>query len=299
MKKSFGLALVVLGAFGLFAASSEASADTDMLRVYNPNSGEHFYTGVPEEKNNLVQVGWADEGLGWRAPSSGDRVYRLYNRNEGDHHYTLDTGERDWLIGLGWEDEGTGWFSDVNKGEPLLRLYNPNAKTGSHHYTHSTGERDSLVAAGWRYEGVGWYGVEQDTATSQSIEAQFLTLLNDYRTQLNLSTLTSSSLLKEAARIRTVELLDVYSEQRPDGRGNESTLSDVGYTDYAVLGFIMIGIDKTSVTNTQQVAQATFDELKADPTTQDVLAYAAFNEVGISFKMNDNQPYTFIYFARK
>ncbi|MBV7391032.1 CAP domain-containing protein [Enterococcus alishanensis] len=299
MKRKFGLALVVLGAFGLFTASSEASADTDMLRVYNPNSGEHFYTGVPNERDGLVRAGWDNEGLGWRAPSSGDRVYRLYNRNEGDHHYTLDVGERDWLIGLGWEDEGTGWFSDRNKGEPLLRLYNPNAKTGSHHYTHSTGERDSLVAAGWRYEGVGWYGVEQDTATSQSIEAQFLTLLNDYRAQQNLGTLTSSTLLKEAARIRTVELLDVYGEERPDGRDSESALAEVGYTDYTAYGYNIIGIDKTTVTNTQQVAQATFDELIADPVTREVIVYPVFNEVGISFKMNDNQPYTFIFFATK
>jgi GH25 family lysozyme M1 (1,4-beta-N-acetylmuramidase) len=104
-----------------------------MYRVYNPNSGEHFYTQNVAEKNNLVSKGWRYEGIGWNGPTSGNPVYRLYNPNAGDHHYTLHAYEKDNLIKKGWRYEGVSWYS----GGPnaLHRLYNPNAKAGSHHYT--------------------------------------------------------------------------------------------------------------------------------------------------------------------
>ena len=126
-----------------------------MYRVYNPNSGEHFYTQNVAEKNNLVSKGWRYEGIGWNGPTSGNPVYRLYNPNAGDHHYTLHAYEKDNLIKKGWRYEGVSWYS----GGPnaLHRLYNPNAKAGSHHYTLNTNEKNNLVKHGWRYEGLAWY----------------------------------------------------------------------------------------------------------------------------------------------
>lgn len=80
-----------------------------MYRLYNPNSGEHFYTAGTREQNYLLSVGWKDEGIGWIAPlSSQHPVYRLYNANTGDHHCTMDARERDQLIKFGWKDEGIG-----------------------------------------------------------------------------------------------------------------------------------------------------------------------------------------------
>ncbi len=129
-----------------------------MLRLYNPNSGEHFYTSSEREKNKLVKAGWNYEGIAWEGPEkSNTPVYRLYNPNVGEHHYTPSKKERDKLVKLGWNDEGIGWYSDDNKGTPLYRLYNPNATTGNHHYTTSTKERDKLVKIGWNDEGIGWY----------------------------------------------------------------------------------------------------------------------------------------------
>jgi hypothetical protein len=41
------------------------SAETQpMHRLYNPNSGEHFYTASAGEQKHLVKVGWRDEGIG-------------------------------------------------------------------------------------------------------------------------------------------------------------------------------------------------------------------------------------------
>ncbi|MBQ9609217.1 MAG: hypothetical protein IJV15_07230 [Lachnospiraceae bacterium] len=133
---------------------------SNMYRLYNPNSGEHFYTANETERDNLVGYGWRYEGIAWTAPETSDiPVYRLYNPNAGDHHYTISVSERDKLVNLGWKDEGIGWYSSGDDGQALYRLYNPNAKAaGAHHYTTSTTERDILVGFGWKNEGIAWYG---------------------------------------------------------------------------------------------------------------------------------------------
>lgn len=131
-----------------------------MYRLYNPNSGEHFYTAELAERKNLVAIGWDYEGIGWKAPQTGEPVYRMYNPNAGDHHYTKSAGERDQLKKAGWSDEGVGWASDPQKAVPLYRAYNPNAQTGTHNYTTNQAEQNFLLKAGWQAEGISWYGVK-------------------------------------------------------------------------------------------------------------------------------------------
>lgn len=131
------------------------TTSVQMHRLYNPNSGEHFYTQNVAEKNNLVKHGWKYEGIGWNGPTSGNPVYRLYNPNAGDHHYTLNSYEKDNLVKKGWRYEGISWYSGGSN--KLHRLYNPNAKAGAHHYTLNTNEKNNLVKHGWRYEGLAWY----------------------------------------------------------------------------------------------------------------------------------------------
>ena len=87
-----------------------------MYRMYNPNTGEHFYTGSVEERENLVAVGWNYEGVAWNSASENDvPQYRLYNPNAevGAHHYTTSEEERDHLIGLDWIYEGIGWYGTI------------------------------------------------------------------------------------------------------------------------------------------------------------------------------------------
>ena len=137
-----------------------AAESVSMFRLYNQNSGEHFYTSNEEEKNNLVSLGWKYEGIGWTAPSkSNSPVYRLYNKNGGEHHYTMSADEKDSLIKAGWSYEGIGWYSDDNKSVPLYRQYNPNAFANNHNYSVSKEENDWLVGLGWKAEGIGWYGI--------------------------------------------------------------------------------------------------------------------------------------------
>ena len=169
MKRKQGVALLLSAAmvFTMAAAilppdavKAESEGRATMYRLYNTNSGEHFYTKNASEKSDLVTAGWKDEGIGWIAPEmSNTPVYRLYNENVGDHHYTMKASERDDLITAGWNYEGVGWYSDDAKTVPLYREYNPNAVTGTHSYTTDKGEHDDLVKAGWKDEGIGWYGV--------------------------------------------------------------------------------------------------------------------------------------------
>ena len=146
-------------ATGYTIEAQTAPEGTAMHRLYNPNSGEHFFTANASERDGLEGVGWTYEGVAWTAPSSGDPVYRLYNKYGGEHHYTTSASERDGLVGAGWAYEGVGWRSSDAQATPLHRLYNPNAFANNHHYTTDTKERDWLVSLGWRYEGVGWYGL--------------------------------------------------------------------------------------------------------------------------------------------
>lgn len=161
------------------AASDSDQKETttvSMYRLYNPNSGEHFYTKDVVERNHLAEIGWKYEGIGWYAPfnsEDGIPVYRLYNKNGGEHHYTVNAAERRYLMNLGWNDEGIGWYSYEEKSStgakrmpksgaaPLYRQYNLNAFSNNHNYTLSRNENDYLIGLGWRSEGIGWYGVKQ------------------------------------------------------------------------------------------------------------------------------------------
>jgi uncharacterized protein YjdB len=135
-------------------------AKQPMYRLYNPNSGEHFFTKATDERDYLHSIGWNYEGVAWTAPQiSNTPVYRLYNANGGEHHYTMSASERDSLVKVGWSYEGIGWYSDDKQTTPLYRVYNPNAFSNNHHYTTSVDERDWLIGLGWRNEGIGWYGI--------------------------------------------------------------------------------------------------------------------------------------------
>ena len=136
-----------------------------MYRLYNPNSGEHFYTANVGEKNHLANIGWIYEGVGWIAPKTSDYpVYRLYNGNGGEHHYTMNKAEKDMLVRAGWKYEGIGWYSADPKDSnsiPLLREYNPNAFANNHNYTTSKPEHNWLISLGWKDEGKAWYALNK------------------------------------------------------------------------------------------------------------------------------------------
>ncbi|WP_159721332.1 FIVAR domain-containing protein [Enterococcus sp. CSURQ0835] len=172
--KKIVLSVSALVGLGIIVATSQtaAAATKELYRLYNPNSGEHFYTLAVTEKNNLVTAGWTAEGIGWYTPTQGDQVYRLYNPNAGDHHYTENKGEYDNLVALGWKGEGASFYSATTEPRvPIYRAYNPNAKTGAHNFTASLTEQNGLVKVGWRDEKISFYGVAQNAVDKNELNA--------------------------------------------------------------------------------------------------------------------------------
>lgn len=166
MKKTILLSLSAIIGLGLavYGGADASAASNELYRVYNPNSGEHFYTESASERDGLVRQGWTDEGLGWNTPTSGETVYRVYNANAGDHHYTKSVDEYNWLANQGWTKEGKSFFSSTGEEVAIHRAYNPNAVVGSHNFTQSASEQNWLVnEQGWTNEGVAFYGVNADT----------------------------------------------------------------------------------------------------------------------------------------
>lgn len=140
---------------------------TNIYRLYNAYTGEHFYTANLSEAVNVATAGWRWEGPAFTGSTSfGDAVYRLYNVNGGLHHYTIFSDERDMLSSLGWRVEGIGWYA--NGDDSLYRLYNHN--DGNHHYTASSSEATFLVEKGWKLESSSAWGVGSTTFVLDSGE---------------------------------------------------------------------------------------------------------------------------------
>lgn len=139
-----------------------------VFRLYNVNTGEHFYTASETEYKALQRVGWNDEGVGWYVePGVGNPVYRVYNPNAkgGDHYYTMSKGEAEILVNLGWKWDNDGMPAFYSNGKvPLYVEYNPNAESGAHNYTTSLSENNYLLDIGWQEGNVAWYVAQSGTS---------------------------------------------------------------------------------------------------------------------------------------
>jgi hypothetical protein len=134
-----------------------------VYRLYNPNTGEHFYPTTAYERNQDIKAGWRNEGTLETAPTSGTAVYRVYNPNAkgGDHYYTTSKYEASSLISKGWKWDNNAkpvFYSGGNK--PVYVAYNPNAVTGAHNYTMNSYEQNSLLSVGWKYGSTAWFAVK-------------------------------------------------------------------------------------------------------------------------------------------
>ena len=112
----------------LFAAVAPAPAlaagTNTMYRLYNPNSGEHFYTANAGERDKVARTGWRYEGVGWTAPAKSNRpVYRLYSGT--DHHYTASTADCPALADLSplqrWNTSSVTTMNDMFRQCDALR----------------------------------------------------------------------------------------------------------------------------------------------------------------------------------
>ena len=131
---------------------------SSMYRMYNPNTGEHFYTGSMEERRTIEAAGWKYEGVAFTiCANEGAPVYRLFQPSTGEHLYTMDPAEKNYLAARGWNVEGIAFNSCPKMDVPQYRLWNPNATVGAYHFTASEEEMQTLLNAGWQYQGIGFY----------------------------------------------------------------------------------------------------------------------------------------------
>ncbi len=175
--RKFGLVLaaaltLTLTCGNIQVHAENTSADYQVIyRMFNPKTGEHFYTSSAEERLHLYYSGWNAEGIGWIAPLKSENtmpVYRLYNPSLGDHHYTVSDEERAQCLANGWNDEGI-LCQALKSSEGAMTLYRaflPNVAVGAHHYTTSAEEVSQIVAEkGWNDEGVAWNALNVDFST--------------------------------------------------------------------------------------------------------------------------------------
>ena len=151
------LATASLGLAGVATVATpgiaNAATGTAMYRLYNPVTGEHFYTRDLHEATVQVASGaWNSEGIGWYAPPEGEGapVYRLgakVGTGSAGHLFTTSKEEIDSAMATGqWNDEGIGWYS---KGTvSIFRQNNP--ATGQHNYTADLNEIKVITTEqGW------------------------------------------------------------------------------------------------------------------------------------------------------
>lgn len=94
-------------------------------RMYNPNTGEHYYTIDSNERDFLVSKGWnfeKDEGyVSLFQEDCMVQIYRLYNNVSGTHLYTESAGVRDKILadfpGIWFEHAPLGFAYGLGIGE--------------------------------------------------------------------------------------------------------------------------------------------------------------------------------------
>lgn len=65
------LTILLTGAVKVSADSTQA----EIYRLYNKNTGEHFYTSSAFERDSVNKSGWSYEGVGWIAPKNHQRQF--------------------------------------------------------------------------------------------------------------------------------------------------------------------------------------------------------------------------------
>lgn len=154
----------------------------DVVRLYNPWTGEHLFSVDQKEVSDCEKAGWQNEGTFWKAYShvgdwqakfkdqtgatkkTGATVYRLYNPWTGEHLYTTSSEEYNKLKTTGWNGEGIAFYSvnvkedntaqvaetDVINTTPqgVYRAFNKNVTVGTHNFAGYE-ENATMLANGW------------------------------------------------------------------------------------------------------------------------------------------------------
>lgn len=154
--------------------SPELVEGSTVYRFFNNDTGVHFYTASPEERDFIDDnlSNFTLEGASYVSvdPLTGGSgalpVYRFLNEDTGVHLYTISQGERDAASVLdNFSFEGEAFYAYDTQVEgtiPIYRFFNTD--TGAHFYTPSFSERDSVSdLAGFESEGVAYFALPADS----------------------------------------------------------------------------------------------------------------------------------------
>ncbi len=141
-----------------------------IYRFYNAGAGTHFYTAMPQERDQVVSWLWGTlryESVAYfvgNSPANNQNLYRFYNPRAGTHFYTASDEERDDVIRRlsSWlRYEGVAYRVSrvpIEGATTVYRFFN--IRNGTHFYTASVGERDQVIRtlSGYlHYEGPVFY----------------------------------------------------------------------------------------------------------------------------------------------
>ena len=150
---------------------SDAGSSTTVYRFFNNDTGVHFYTANPTERDAVEDMpNFSPEGASYEGvdPLTGGAtpVYRFLNEDTGVHLYTVSEAERQATENLNnFIFEGEAFFaysSQVEGSIPIYRFFNPT--TGAHFYTPSEVERDNVEdnLPEFTSEGIAYYASPSD-----------------------------------------------------------------------------------------------------------------------------------------
>jgi len=305
--------------------AEEAIEGGTVYRLYNPNSGEHFYTLSVVERDSVVKAGWNDEGVAYDASvkasdSDAAPVYRVYNPNapadNSSHHYTCNAAEAQNLVSLGWRFEGVGFYvfpADRKNGMTVYREYNKN--DGGHNYTTNKEEHDFLMEAGWADENTAWKVKDvQEVGTQKELEAVLATTsLTDLKIATNKKVELSipeedyalvdlvvdapKASITNAGAFRSIDLRSIAADTWTEkGKNNNIVVNNTERVHIIVDALLnrlksLIFNGKIDGVNTLEVLSGTVDELMVtaqDPIDVSLSANAEVGSVAVNAATNVN-----------
>ena len=92
-------------------------------RLYQPDTGDYFYTLYPSEACSAVKLGYIWDGLVMQS-ASGSNIIPVYRLSNSSHHYyTTDSNVRANDIYNGYNDEGVAFYAYASSQPNSLPVY--------------------------------------------------------------------------------------------------------------------------------------------------------------------------------
>ena len=108
------------GRTGFCVPNTQVTGSVVIFRMYNPNTGRHYYSVGAGEREQLKSIGWVyekDEGSIYTTQIFGStEIFKLYNKNSGVHLYTESAATKDAILaafpGIWFQHTSLGYAFD-------------------------------------------------------------------------------------------------------------------------------------------------------------------------------------------